>query len=114
MVLLALAVFSLQEGNQYMDTPSRLVRMCGNIISVYMYVHKYTTLTSHTHTHTHTHPHTHILTQDEYHSRLKFSRRGLVGMANAGKDDNGSQFFFTLGRADELTKKHTLFAKVHI
>ena len=53
-VLLALAVFSLQEGNQYMDTPSRLVRMCGNIISVYMYVHKYTTLTSHTHTHTHT------------------------------------------------------------
>lgn len=54
----------------------------------------------------------HTSMQDEYHSRLKFSRRGLVGMANAGKDDNGSQFFFTLGRADELTNKHTLFGKV--
>ncbi len=33
-------------------------------------------------------------------------------MANAGPDDNGSQFFFTLDRADELNKKHTIFAKV--
>lgn len=33
-------------------------------------------------------------------------------MANGGKDDNGSQFFFTLGRADELNKKNTLFGKV--
>lgn len=39
-------------------------------------------------------------------------RRGLVGSANAGANDNGSQFFITLGRADELNKKHTLFGKV--
>ncbi|XP_064385719.1 spliceosome-associated protein CWC27 homolog [Halichondria panicea] len=50
--------------------------------------------------------------KDEFHSRLRFKRRGLVGMANASKDDNSSQFFFTLGRADELTNKHTLFGNV--
>lgn len=33
-------------------------------------------------------------------------------MANAGPHDNGSQFFFTLGRADELNNKHTIFGKV--
>ena len=29
--------------------------------------------------------------KDEFHSRLRFNRRGLLGMANADKDDNGSQ-----------------------
>lgn len=50
--------------------------------------------------------------RDEFHSRLRFVRRGLVGMANAGKDDNGSQFFFTMGPSQELQNKHTLFGKV--
>ncbi|KAG8456561.1 hypothetical protein GDO86_002371 [Hymenochirus boettgeri] len=50
--------------------------------------------------------------RDEFHSRLRFNRRGLVAMANAGLHDNGSQFFFTLGRADELNSKHTIFGKV--
>lgn len=50
--------------------------------------------------------------KDEFHSRLRFIRRGLVAMANAGRDDNGSQFFFTLGEATELQNKHTLFGKV--
>lgn len=50
--------------------------------------------------------------KDEIHQRLKFTRRGLLGMANSGKNDNGSQFFITLDRADELDKKHTLFGKV--
>lgn len=50
---------------------------------------------------------------DEFHSRLKFNRRGLLGMANSGKpDDNGSQFFFTLGDTKELTGKNTMFGKV--
>lgn len=50
--------------------------------------------------------------KDEFHSRLRFSRRGLVAMANAGRGDNGSQFFFTLGEATELQNKHTIFGKV--
>ncbi|KAL6447922.1 hypothetical protein ACFW04_000176 [Cataglyphis niger] len=50
--------------------------------------------------------------KDEFHTRLRFCRRGLVAMANAGKDDNGSQFFFTLGSTPELQNKHTIFGKV--
>uniref|UniRef100_A0A8D9BC05 Peptidyl-prolyl cis-trans isomerase n=1 Tax=Cacopsylla melanoneura TaxID=428564 RepID=A0A8D9BC05_9HEMI len=50
--------------------------------------------------------------KDEIHSRLRFVRRGLVAMANAGKDDNGSQFFFTLASTPELNAKHTIFGKV--
>ncbi|XP_058464463.1 spliceosome-associated protein CWC27 homolog [Malaya genurostris] len=50
--------------------------------------------------------------KDEFHSRLRFVRRGLVAMANSGKNDNGSQFFFTLGATPELQNMHTLFAKV--
>lgn len=49
---------------------------------------------------------------DEFHSRLKYNRRGLLGMANTGKDDNGSQFFFTLGNTPELTGKNTMFGRV--
>lgn len=50
--------------------------------------------------------------RDEFHSRLRFMRRGLVAMANAGKNDNGSQFFFTMGATPELQNMHTLFGKV--
>lgn len=50
--------------------------------------------------------------KDEFHSRLRFVRRGLVAMANAGANDNGSQFFFTLGPTQELQNKHTIFGKV--
>ena len=49
---------------------------------------------------------------DEFHSRLKYNRRGLVGMSNNGKDDNGSQFFFTLAAAPELQGRNTLFGRV--
>jgi len=36
--------------------------------------------------------------EDEIHPRLRYSHRGLVGMANSGtKDSNDSQFFVTLG-----------------
>ncbi|ROT43306.1 cyclophilin-like protein [Sodiomyces alkalinus F11] len=51
--------------------------------------------------------------KDEFHSRLKFNRRGLLGMANEGRPDtNGSQFFFTLDKAEELTNKNTLFGRI--
>ncbi|CAC5412959.1 SDCCAG10 [Mytilus coruscus] len=50
--------------------------------------------------------------KDEIHSRLRFVRRGLVAMANAGLNDNGSQFFFTLDKTPELQNKHTIFGKV--
>ncbi|KAI1195818.1 cyclophilin-like protein [Nemania serpens] len=51
--------------------------------------------------------------KDEFHSRLKFNRRGLLGMANESKpDSNGSQFFFTLDKAEELNGKNTVFGRV--
>ena len=50
--------------------------------------------------------------KDELHSRLKFNRRGLLGMANEGADTNGSQFFITLGITPELQGKNTLFGRV--
>lgn len=50
--------------------------------------------------------------KDEFHSRIKFNRRGLLAMANEGKDTNGSQFFITLGDTPELQGKNTLFGRV--
>ena len=51
--------------------------------------------------------------EDEFHSRLKFTRRGLLGMANEGtKGSNGSQFFLTLRETRELEGRNTLFGRV--
>jgi peptidyl-prolyl cis-trans isomerase SDCCAG10 len=50
--------------------------------------------------------------QDEFHSRLKFNRRGLLGMANEGPDSNASQFFLTLGETSELTGQNTMFGRI--
>ena len=51
--------------------------------------------------------------KDEFHSRLRYTRRGLVGMANSGaKDDNGSQWFVTLSATPELDKRNTLFGRI--
>ena len=55
-----------------------------------------------------------VYSQDEFHSRLRFARRGLVAMANAGAHDNGSQFFFTLAATPELNNRHTIFGKVRL
>ncbi|KAH7074770.1 cyclophilin-like domain-containing protein [Paraphoma chrysanthemicola] len=50
---------------------------------------------------------------DEFHSRLKYTRRGLLGMANTGTaDDNGSQFFFTLAATPELQERNTMFGRI--
>ena len=51
--------------------------------------------------------------RDELHSRLKFSHRGIVAMANKNKpNSNGSQFFITLDKCPEMDKKYTIFGKV--
>ncbi|QPG97903.1 Peptidyl-prolyl isomerase cwc27 [Epichloe festucae Fl1] len=51
--------------------------------------------------------------KDEFHSRLKFNRRGLLGMANESRENtNGSQFFFTLDKTEELNGRNTLFGRV--
>jgi peptidyl-prolyl cis-trans isomerase SDCCAG10 len=52
---------------------------------------------------------------DEIHSRLKFNRRGLLGMAKSADEKYGSQFFLTLGSGPEvqgLTGRCTMFGRV--
>ncbi len=43
---------------------------------------------------------------------LKFDREGVIGMASAGPDSNGSQFFITLGPAPNLDGSYTIFGQV--
>ena len=46
--------------------------------------------------------------EDEIHPRLRYSHRGLVGMANSGaKDSNDSQFFITLGISRAMKDRTT-------
>jgi len=45
-------------------------------------------------------------------SDLKFDKEGVVAMANAGRDTNGSQFFITFGPQDYLNGGYTSFGQV--
>jgi len=45
-------------------------------------------------------------------SELTFDKAGVVAMANAGRDTNGSQFFITFGPAPQLNGSYTIFGQV--
>jgi cyclophilin family peptidyl-prolyl cis-trans isomerase len=49
---------------------------------------------------------------DEIVSDLVFDKKGILAMANAGKNTNGSQFFITLAPTKWLNGNHTIFGKV--
>ena len=50
--------------------------------------------------------------KDEFDDRVTFGKAGILAMANAGFNTNGSQFFITTARTPWLNKRHTIFGEV--
>ncbi|MEA3328867.1 MAG: peptidylprolyl isomerase [Candidatus Omnitrophota bacterium] len=50
--------------------------------------------------------------EDEVSPKITFNKAGLVAMANAGPNTNGSQFFITTAKTPWLNMKHTIFGEV--
>jgi cyclophilin family peptidyl-prolyl cis-trans isomerase/protein-disulfide isomerase len=49
---------------------------------------------------------------NEVTPELRFDKPGVMGMANSGNNDNGSQFFFTYAPVPDLDGKYTIFGQV--
>ncbi len=50
--------------------------------------------------------------KNEISDDLNFDQAGLLAMANAGLDSNGSQFFITYAPATQLNRSYTIFGRV--